>query len=410
MPKIKPFKGIRPIPDYAGQVVLDIENLSLAKAKIIRRENPYSFVNMLVPQLDNLFLRGSKNELAFKKINENLDEFLDKGIFIRDGKPSIYVYQTSAEGKCQTGIWTTTHVDDYLNDRLKKHELTRPERESTLTEYLLQTGIDANPVLITYQSNLEITEILKKVCAARPFLSFDKDKQLHKLWKVDEHKDVSALVHAFAKIPVAYIADGHHRAAAAADLALHQRKLARQYNDLDEFNYFTSVYMDFDQLNIYPFHRLVKGLNGYRVDGFLAGLTADFMVEPSDTMVMPAEAGEFGMYLSGSWYKLKSKVKERREKGHASTLDVTVLQDDILSGMLDIHDPRTDPNLQFIGGAIKDDDLMDYVVQNNYSILFTLFPTSVKQLTAVADGGEVMPPKSTWFEPKFPVGLLIHQI
>ncbi len=410
MPKIKPFNGIRPNPDYAGQVVLDIENLSLDEAKVIRRENPYSYVNMLVPQLDNLFLRGSKNELAFKKINENFDDFLDKGVLIQDTKPSIYVYQTSLGGKSQTGIWTTTHVDDYLNNRLKKHELTRPEREAVLIDYLQQTGIDANPVLITYEPEREINGIIERVCKTSPCLSFTKNKHVHKLWKIDESKDIVSIVRAFGNISTAYIADGHHRAAAAAQLAVHQRKLPDHYTGLEEFNYFTSVYMAFDQLEIYPFHRLVKDLNGYTNVKFIRELASCFQIERSDDSVMPSTLHEFGMYLGGSWYRLKPHPQPDVTKGIVSELDVSILQDYVLSTLLDVQDPRTDPRLHFVGGIISADDLVKQVVQHNYAVLFTLFPTSIKQLTEVADIGEVMPPKSTWFEPKFQVGLLVHRI
>ncbi|HEY1010699.1 DUF1015 domain-containing protein [Daejeonella sp. JGW-45] len=410
MPRIKPFNGIRPNPRYAGKVVLDIENLSLQEAKIIRQENPYSYANMLVPKLDNLFLRGSKNELAFKKINENFDDFLDKEVLVRDTKPSIYVYRISDSEKSQTGIWTVTHVDDYLNDRIKKHELTRPEREVVLTDYLQQTGIDANPVLITYEPDRRINNFIEKVCKTTSCLSYEKNKYRHELWKVEDEQDIAILSRAFETISTAYIADGHHRAAAAARLSINQRQLQNRYNGDEEFNYFSSVYMASDQLRIYPFHRLVKDLNGYTVSMFLKRLSCDFVVQKSEKSVMPSELHDFGMYLDGIWYHLRAHEELYLGGGAVSELDVSILQDYVLSPLLHIDDPRTDKRLVFSGGILTADDLVKQVTENDYAVLFTLFPTSTDQLMKIADMGEVMLPKSTWFEPKFQAGLLVHRI
>ncbi len=410
MPKIKPFYGIRPNPDYAGRVVLDIENLSLKEAKLIQQENPYSYVNMLVPKLDNLFLRGSKNELAFKKINENFEEFLETGVLIRDAKQSVYVYRVSRQESMQTGIWTVTSIDDYLNNKIKKHELTLPERETVLVDYLQQTGIDANPVLITYNAVPKINEVIHKACKVDPDLSFSKDGTLHQLWKIDESLDVKIIVEEFAKLPSAYIADGHHRAAAASLLALKQRKLKTKHTGREEFNFFTSVYMASDQLKIYPFHRLVNSLNGKTIPDFIEQLTSYFDIEKYAGVVIPEKLHEFGMYLGGLWYRLTARYETFAGGDPVTELDVSILQNCVFNAILDIHDPRTDPGISFAGGISPLEDLIKQVDDGKYVLLFTLFPTSIDQLIKVADKGGVMPPKSTWFEPKFQVGLLVHKI
>ncbi|WP_411274261.1 DUF1015 domain-containing protein [Daejeonella sp.] len=410
MPTIKPFYGIRPNPAYAGKVVLDLENLSLQEAKIIRQENPYSFVNMLVPKVENLFLRGSKNELAFKQINENFEEFIEEGVLVQETKPSLYVYQVSREGNTQTGIWTVTSVDDYLNNRIKKHEFTRPEREAVLIDYLQQTGIDANPVLIAYHTVPQIDHLIDEVCLSQPELSFNKAGAIHKLWKTDESSLLSAIVSEFAKLDSTYIADGHHRAAAASLLALRQRELNPNHTRAEEFNFFTSVFMASDQLKIYPFHRLVKDLNGRSKPEFLAELSRHFSIEPTDATVLPGELHEFGMYLDGLWYKLKACSKTYQDGNPLSELDVSILQEMVFNDILDIPDPRTDPRIGSSGGILPLEDLILQVDNGSYAVAFTLFPTSINQLFRVADEGRVMPPKSTWFEPKFQAGLLTHKI
>lgn len=410
MPKIKPFYGIRPNPAYAGRVVLDIENLSLKEAKLIQQENPYSYVNMLVPKLDNLFLRGSKNELAFKKINENFEEFLETGVLIRDAKPSVYVYRVSRQESMQTGVWTVTSIDDYLNNKIKKHELTLPERETVLVDYLQQTGIDANPVLITYNAVPKINIVIYKACKVDPDLSFSKDGILHQLWKIDESLDVKIIVEEFAKLPSAYIADGHHRVAAASLLALKQRKVITKHTGREEFNFFTSVYMASDQLKIYPFHRLVKSLNGKTIPNFIEQLTSYFDIENYASVVIPDKLHDFGMYLGGLWYRLAARYETFSGGDPVKELDVSILQNCVFNAILEIHDPRTNPEICFAGGISPLADLIKQVDDGKYVLLFTLFPTSIDQLIKVADKGGVMPPKSTWFEPKFQVGLLVHKI
>ncbi len=409
MPKIKPFRGIHPGKNFAGQVVLNLENLSLSEAKLIRQENPYSYVNMLVPKLDNFFLLGSRNELAFKKINENFEEFLDEGILVKDPLPSIYVYQINRDGHSQTGIWTTTSIDDYLNNVVRKHELTRADREQSLIDYLQQTGIDANPVLITYKSVPEIERILSETIDKEPDIIYTKENSEHKLWIIDQKAVITSVIKAFASLPSSYIADGHHRAAAASLYGIQRRKLNLKHKGDEEYNFFTSVYMSTDQLKIYGFNRLVKDLQGLSVSEFLEKLKTDFNIIAADKAVVPAKMHSFGLYLEKKWFLLEFKHRLNR-KSPVEELDVSILQKYIFSGILNISDPRTDPAIDFMAGPLPVNDLISKVDQNEFALAFTLFPTSIDQLIRVADEGEVMPPKSTWFEPKFDVGLLIHLI
>lgn len=410
MAKIKPFKGIHPNYNYAGQVVVSLENLSLDEAKVIRQENPYSYVNMLVPKLDNLFLLGSKNELTYKKINENLDDFIAEGILIQDLKPTIYIYQIVKNGISQTGIWALTSIDDYLNNIVKKHELTRADREQSLINYLEQTGIDANPVLITYKAIPQIDQILSEITKNKANLTFSNNDALHSLWNIDDHEQIKTIVNAFADLPTTYIADGHHRASAAALFGLKRRRLNNKHRNNEEYNFFTSVYMSTDQLKINGFNRLIKNLNGLALNDFLNQLNSYFELGKSENIVIPSKRLEFGMYISGEWYHLKAKAEICHGNSTLDDLDVSILQNYILSDILNFSDPRIEPSVSYMSALLPIENLIAKVDRGEYTVAFTLFPTSINQLIRVADKGEVMPPKSTLIEPKFDAGLLLHQI
>ena len=412
MPNIKPFKGVHPCQEYVDQVVLQVEDLSLDKANEIRSHNPYSYLNMLVPVLEHLFLRGSRQEILYKKINENFEDFLEKGILVKDVKSAIYVYQISKDDLIQTGVWATTSIDDYLNNTVKRHELTRAEREKGLVDYLQQTGIDANPVLITYLPVLSIQTLIYTITSKKPELSFLSDQVVHQLWKVDDEERLDEFIKAFGAIQTSYIADGHHRAAAASVLGMQRRKLNLNHTGSEAYNFFNSVYMSTDQLQIFEVNRLLKDIGGFSVTHFLNQIRVHFEIEILlDTEVFrPRQLHEFGLYLDQHWYRLSARSRTYARGGLVESLDVTILQNYILSPILHIMDPRIDPRLSFVGGITPLEVSVQRVDQGDYAAFFTLFPTSIEQLIQAADAGEIMPPKSTWFEPKFQVGLVIHQL
>lgn len=409
MPIIKPFRGIHPSPGFVEKVALQVENLDLGQAKLIRQENPFSYINMLVPKVNPLFGRASRQELAFKVINENLEDFEEKGILVQDDEPSIYLYRVNHGGWSQRGVWTITAVDDFITGRIRKHELTREDRERGLVEYLRQTGIDANPVLITYPPLPLVDRLIEKITAGPGLLEFSDGQKTYTLWQANG-AEADTIGTAFAALPGAYIADGHHRAAAACSYALARRRSQTSFGGQEEYNFCSSVYMSTAEIRLVAFHRLVKMSAEWDSVVFLDRLQANFNLEKTagNTPVVPQENGSFGLYLNSAWYRLKVPAGERSTP--VSSLDVSRLQDAVLGPLLGITDPRTDPRLHFSGGSTPVENLIRLVDKGEFTLAFTLHPTSIDQLLEVADAGEVMPPKSTWFEPKFQAGLLIHKL
>jgi uncharacterized protein (DUF1015 family) len=408
MPKIKAFKGARPRKNKVLDVIAKpFESFYTEQAKDILQTNKYSFLHAIEPLIDNPFQRGPREEIIFKKAKEHFEEFLEDGILVQDKKSAIYIYRTVNKGFIQTGIWCCTLIDDYLDNTLKKHEFTRADREKDLIEYLQNTGIDANPVLVTYQSKPEINLLIDEVTKEEPEFHFDAEGQEHFLWKIDNEEKIKRLTGFFAELPCSYIADGHHRAAASSLAGIERRKNNLKHNGTEEYNYFTTLYFSTDQLLIFEFQRLVKDLNGYSEDEFLEKLKQDFTVSASDSK-KPEDLHQFKMYLSGKWYELLSKDHIRSLTDPVKKLDVSILQNHILLPVLGINDPRTDKRIQFVGGLTSVSDIIKKVDSGEMKVAFFLHPTSINELIEVADSGNVMPPKSTWFEPKLHCGLVVH--
>ncbi len=409
MPIIKPFKAILPSQANAANVVVGLENLSISSAKAIGSENPFSFVHLLVPKIENYYLRGSKQEIAFKKIAENFDDFIQHEILVKDKEEAIYIYTKSKNGNIKAGIWTVSSIDDYLSNHIKKHELTRLEREKGLVEYLQQTGLDANPVLITYHKNNELEEIIENEKLKPVHLNFNIADEQHQIWRITDHLIADKIRKIFGKMPFAYIADGHHRAAAACSYGIKRRLLNLKHNGDEEYNYFSSVYISSDQLEILPFHRFLK-LNhlfdhveiiGFLLDNF--GIT-----EIESENLIPTDKHIIGFYYQNKAYHID--FNKYLNKNVLEDLDVSLLEKLILKPLFNVNDPREDEKLYFLGGEIDLESHLLMIDNGKYDLAFFLYPTSIKDLMEIADLGKTMPPKSTWFEPKFLAGLITHQI
>ncbi len=397
MPTIKPFNALIPAAHLQHKVVTrPLDNYTKGEAKRIAANNDCSFLHLINPELDNLYLRATRQELIFKKINENFDAFIEQQLLVKQEPPAIYVYRTSRDGLTQTGIWTITAITDYLEGNVKKHELTVERYERLLADYLEQTSLDANPILITYPTDPIIDAITEKYINQASLVDFVYlDQSRHQLWAIHETPDVDALIQAFKEINTVYIADGHHRIASMA-------KLGKQ-------TYYTTVYMNTDEIKVLSFNRLVKDLGGITSLDFLNSIRDSFVIVPEKQAVNPTVLHEIGMYINHQWYRLEAKKKVYDENDPVAILDVSILQNVILSPLLSIHNPRTDSRISFQGGRITAVELEKKVDSGLFSIAFTLFPVSVQQLLAVADAGGIMPPKSTWIEPKFLVGLVTNR-
>lgn len=407
MPKIKPFCALKAAPDLLDKVITrPLENYGLGEARLMASENPVSFLHLISPELDNPYLRGSRQELIFKTIGDNLEKFIENGTLITEDKPSIYIYQVTHDGLVQTGIWTLTHINDYLEGNIKKHELTVERREKLLAEYLLYTGLDANPVLITYHPNQIIQSLIAKYRALKPDFDINYiDDTHHRIWIVNKEEDLTTMVTTFADIPTVYIADGHHRAASMAKMCM--QKKSGIFDEDDAYNFFTTVYMDTQQLKIFAYNRLVRDLAGLTEETFLKEISKCFEIKKVAQIVTPKAIHHFAIYLKSGWYTLIAKPYTYNNDP-VKVLDVTILQDYILTPILKINDPRTDARISFEGGKGLIKRIENRVDNDLEAVAFILYPTSIDQLINVADANKVMPPKSTWVEPKFLVGLLTH--
>lgn len=395
MPLIKPFSALIPAPHLqSAVVVLPLENYSTGEAKLIAAENNHSFIHLINPVLDYPYLRGNHKALIFKRITEKLADFLNSNVLVPVPVPSFYIYQVKCNGKLQHGLWTLSHASSYLDGNIKKHEHTVEKIEKELHEYLYHTGVDANPVLITYHPSDVINKMIEKYMVQEPILDFKfSDLTLHRVWAVSDPADISAITAEFAAMDRVYIADGHHRAAA-----------------MSKMECFSTVYMNTEEIRILPYNRLVRGLNGLTADEYLFVLEADFKIEKCDSPVEPAALHQIGMYLDSQWYIISPKPEIYKEEDPVGSLDVSILQSFILEPLLAIKDPRKDARINFEAGSVPAAELQEKVDNGLYSIAFTLFAVSVNQLIKVADNNEIMPPKSTWIEPKFLIGILTNKL
>ena len=412
MAYIKPFKCVRPEKNIAGRVAAlpyDVYNRSEAKKEVEREPLSFLKVDRAETSFDDSV--DTYDERVYLKAKELLCGMIDDGIYEKDEDNAFYIYEQIMNGRSQTGIVGCASVDDYINGVIKKHENTREDKEIDRIKHVDTCNAQTGPIFLAYRSNDIINEVVKKVKNEPAIYDFTSVDGIHHIvWKIAENDDVTAVEKAFADIGDIYIADGHHRAASAVKVGLKRRKENPDYTGEEEFNTFLSVLFPHDELMIMDYNRTVKDLNGLSEEEFLEKVKDNFdIADISDEAVKPAKKGQVTMYLSDKWYTLNVKTALLEITDPVKSLDVSLLQDYLLGPVLGIGDPRTDKRIDFIGG-IRGLDELKRRADSDMKVSFAMYPTSIDELFAVADAGMLMPPKSTWFEPKLRSGLFIHSL
>lgn len=411
MPKVTPFKSIRPNPALVSRIAAlpyDVYNRKEA-VEIVKKE-PLSF--LAIDRAETQFSDdvSTYDERVYAKAKEMLDEGIARGNYIIEETECYYIYELIMDGRSQTGIVACSDIDDYQNQIIKKHENTREEKELDRIRHVDTTQAHTGPIFLAYRSVSAINEIVENQKCNSPLYDFTSDDGItHRAWRICDKPVIAKLQSLFASVPCTYIADGHHRCASAVKVGLKHRQANPDYTGDEEFNRFLSVLFPDDQLAILPYNRAVKDLNGLSAEAFLAAVEkAGFQVTVEKAPVSPKEKGTFGMYLHGNWYLL-SADKALMSDDPVDGLDVSVLQNGLLKPILGIEDPRTDNRIDFIGG-IRGLAELEKRVNEDMTVAFSMYPTSITELLSVADAGRLMPPKSTWFEPKLRSGLFIHSL
>lgn len=414
MAVVRPFKGFRPKEDLVEKVAcLPYDVMNRVEAKEMGKENEYSFLHVARSEMDVEDSIGQYEEVVYQTARKNLDSMIAKNILVQDETPKYYIYRQLMNGRVQTGLVACTSVDEYMENTIKKHEFTRPEKELDRVNNFDFCDANTEPIFLTYRNNKEITTIINDwIKFNMPVYNFiSEDDITHIVWVIDEDAKVEKLAELFATIDALYIADGHHRSASSVRVAMKRREENPGYDGTEEFNFFLSVIFPDEDLFIMDYNRTVTDLNGHTTEEFLAKVSDKFDVEivESNEAYKPSERYTFGMFLDNQWYKLTAKSGIFDPADPVDRLDVSILQGNLLNPILGIENPRTDKRIDFVGG-IRGIKALETRVNSDMKVAFSMYPPTMDDLLSIADAGEVMPPKSTWFEPKLRSGLFVHKL
>lgn len=409
MATVKPFFCVRPTKELASTVAaLPYDVYSNAEARAYVRTHPKSF--LAIDRSETAFPEGTDmySPEVYKKAGSLLRDWISDGTFLREEENCYYLYELTMDGRSQTGIVACVAIDDYINGVVKKHENTRSDKEQDRIRHVKACSAQTGPIFLAYKAASAIQEVVCKTKQETPIYDFVSEDGIgHRVFRIADTEQISIIENSFAAIDRIYIADGHHRAASAVKAGLDLRNEAGNYTGEEEFNYFLSVLFPDEELMIMDYNRVVKDLNGLTETDFFAKVSARFEITPLSRREKPSQKGEFTMYLSGRWYLCKAK--EAAPSDPVEALDVSVLQNKLLTPILGIGDPKTDKRIDFVGG-IRGLEELERRCNLDCKVAFAMYPTSIQELFDVADAGKLMPPKSTWFEPKLRSGLFIHEI
>ncbi|MCI5743737.1 DUF1015 domain-containing protein [Phocaeicola faecicola] len=414
MAVIKPFRGIRPPKEFVEQVASrPYDVLNSEEARTEAEGNEKSLYHIIRPEIDFPVGTDEHDERVYKKAAENFQMFQDKGWLVQDEKPCYYVYAQTMNGKTQYGLVVGAYVPDYMNGVIKKHELTRRDKEEDRMKHVRVNNANIEPVFFAYPDDKELDMLVAKYTSRQPEYDFiaPGDGFGHTFWVIDEEKDIEAITEKFKAMPALYIADGHHRSAAAALVGAEKAQQNPDHKGDEEYNYFMAVCFPASQLTIIDYNRVVKDLNGLTVEAFIDKLKENFEVVNKGTAIYkPVALHNFGLYVGGNWYSLTAKPGTYDDQDPIGVLDVTISSNLILDQILGIKDLRSDKRIDFVGGIRGLGELQKRVDSGEMKMALALYPVSMKQLMDIADTGNIMPPKTTWFEPKLRSGLIIHKL
>lgn len=410
----KSFKAVRPTNEYANQVAaLPYDVMNSDEAREMVKGKPYSFLRVDKAEVDLDKSIDIYDEKVYLKARENLDKLSSDGICVQDSAPCFYIYRQIMNGRSQTGLVGCASIDDYINNIIKKHEFTRADKEADRIRHVDYCDANTGPIFLTYRKNDKISSIINSWKEAHsPCYDFVTDDGIaNTVWVIDDKSVNETLQGLFSDIDYLYIADGHHRCASAVKVGQKRRQANPDYTGNEEFNFFLAVAFPENELEIMDYNRVMKDLNGYSTEEFLSEMGKSFTIEAYDGegQFKPREKHTFGMYLDKKWYKLTAKSGTFDESDPVDRLDVSILQNNCITPVFGIEDPRTDKRIDFVGG-IRGLKELERRCESDMVIAFSMYPTSLEDLMAIADAGKVMPPKSTWFEPKLLSGLFIHKL
>lgn len=411
MVRIKSFKGVRPTRDMAEKVAsFPYDVLNSAEARELASDNPYSFLRVVKPEITLDPSIDIYDERVYQAGRENLMKLLKDKTLVQDGENHLYVYRQKMGNHVQTGLVGCASADDYMADRIKKHELTRADKEIDRTKHVYILNANAGPVFLTYKAVNEIDAIVGSVTEGEPEYDFVSDDGIgHTFWVIRDEGIIRNLESLFGEMNAVYVADGHHRSASGASVRDWRRKDNPNHTGEEEYNFFLAVYFPHNQLAIMPYNRVVKDLNGLTKAQYLEKVAGKFNVEKNGERE-PGYPTNVCMYMDGEWFTLTAKEGTYPKGDPVRSLDVSILQENLLTPVLSIGDPRTDKRIDFIGGIRGTQELERLVDSGNFAVAFSMYATSIEQLIAIADAGKTMPPKSTWFEPKLRSGLIVHML
>jgi len=405
---IRPFSSLRPEADRANDVAsVPYDVVNTEEARALAANNPLSFLHVSRPEIDMPEGTDTHSDPVYRKALDNFEKLIKECPLVTEQTPSLYLYRLIMGDHEQIGVVTCCSVDEYDQDLIRKHERTRRDKEDDRTQHMLVLRAQTGPVFLTYRASREIDTMVMEVTMTNALFDFTAvDGVQHTVWHVP---DAVRFVHAFREIPFLYVADGHHRAASAARARAELKEQSFSHTGDQEYNFFLAVIFPDDQVQILPYNRAVRDLNGLSKSEFLEAIKKSFEVVEGGR-VTPERRGQFGMYLDGQWYTLDLRSEVTLSQGIVASLDVSILQDRVLDPILGIKDVRTDKRIDFVGGVRGSEELKRLVDEGKAAVAFSLYPTTMEDLLRVSDAGEIMPPKSTWFEPKLRDGLLIHKI